>query len=174
MIMKKIVYLFLVLSVSGFSYAFSPENFSGFELGMNRKSVEELVKKKNFSNIKDKNTSKDISYYEGKNIEVYGILFDNVKVIYDDNNRVKGLVFKLYISYEEGTHRRIFRTLHNEIKPDADSTADEGIRFNYLFRLKEQKGNTYVRISIKELLQGDSGYDIILTCGPTNARLNAN
>jgi hypothetical protein len=170
--MKKIVCL-LLLFVSSNSYSFSSENFSGFELGMDRKNVEALVGKKKISEIKDKNTSEDISYYEGDNMEVYGILFDNVKIIYDDNNKVNGLVFRLYIPYEKGTHRRIFRALYDEIKPGADSTGDEGRRFNYLFRFKEKKGDMYVRISIKEILQGESGYNIILTCGPTNARLSA-
>lgn len=170
--MKKIVCL-LLLFVSSYSYASSPGNLSGFKLGMSKKDVETLAKKKNLSEIKSNISSKEVSYYEGKDLTVYGILFDNVKIMYDDNQSVNGLVFKLHISYEEGTHRRIFRALHDEIKPDAHSTKDEGIRFNYLFRLKNKNGDKYIRISIKEILQGESGYNIILTCGPTNARLSA-
>jgi hypothetical protein len=168
--MKKIVCLIL-LFVSSYSYASMPDNFCGLQLGMSKNEAKAVIKKKNLSEMKNAGDIHSISY-EGKNIELYGICFDNVKIYYDNNERVEGLVFKLFIPYEEGTQRRIFRVLHDEIRPGARSVKDEHIRFNYLFRFTENNKNTYIRISIKEILQGDSGYNIVLTCGPTDKRLN--
>ncbi len=168
--MKKIVCLIL-LFISSYSYASAPNDFCGLQLGMSKSEVKTVIKKKKLSEMKSARDIHCISY-EGKNIELYGVCFDNVKIYYDNNDRVEGLVFNLFIPYEEGTQRRIFRALHDEIKPGAKSVKDENIRFNYLFRFTENNRNTYIRISIKEILQGDSGYNIILTYGPTDKRLN--
>lgn len=171
--MKKIV-LLLLLFISSYSYAALPDDFCGLQLGMSRNEVESIMAKRNLSEINKTGNTNNASYYAGKNIELYGILFDEVKIYYDNNNRVEGLAFNLCITYEEGTHRRIFRALHDEIKPGAKSVKDEHIRYNYLFRFRENQQDRYIRISIKEILQGNTGYDIILTYGPTNKRLNAN
>lgn len=169
--MKKIVCLLLLL-INSYAYAALPSSFCGLQLGMKKEDVKSVMSQIKLKEIKKSASSPEITQYEGDNIELYGVHFDYIKVIYDKNNRVEGLIFNLFISNDEGTQRRIFSALYNEIKPRAKSIRDEDTRFNYLFKFKEEKQNRYIRLSIKEVLQGNTGYNIVLTYGPTDKRLN--
>lgn len=171
--MKKFICL-LFLMISSYTYAAMPDNFCGLRPGMTKEEVKFVMSQRNLTEKNKSGSSPETSQYEGENIELYGIHFDYIKVIYDSNNRVDGLIFNLFISHEEGTQRRIFSALYNEIKPGAKSVRDEKIRFNYLFKFKEREQIQYIRLSIKEVLQGNTGYNIVLTCSPTDKRLNTN
>lgn len=171
--MKKTICLIL-LFISSYSYAAVPDNFYGLKPGMTREEVKSVMKEQNLSEMGDCDNFRNISCYEGDGIELYGIFFDNIKIFFNANDCVEGFVFKLFIPREEGTQRRIFSALYEEIKPGSKSAKDENIRYNYLFKFIENKKNTYIRLSIKESLQGNSGYNIVLTYGPTDRRLDTN
>lgn len=168
--MKKVL-CFLLLFISSFTYAAMPDNFCGLKPGMTKEDVKSAMSRRNLTMS---GHSPEMSQYKGEHIELYGIRFDYVNVLFDKNDCVEGLIFNLFVSDDEGTQRRIFRALHDEIKPQAKSTRDENIRYNYLFRFKEGNQELYLRLSIKEVLQGNPGYNIILTCGPTDKRLPTN
>ncbi|MDR2918185.1 MAG: hypothetical protein LBV72_02315 [Tannerella sp.] len=167
--MKKIVLLFLI--ISSYAYASFPEDLFGISLGMDQKAVEMIMNKNNLKKCKIDGNSRDKVCYSGGDLQVLGIRFDEVTISYN-NNMVNGIIFKLFIPQEEGTQRRIFRNLYDEIKPFARSAKDENIRYNYLFKLKDKQEDKYIRLSIKEILQGDVGYNIILTSSYTDKRLS--
>lgn len=167
--MKKIVLLFLI--ISSYAYASFPEDLFGISLGMDQKAVEMIMNKNNLKKCKTAGNSMDKVCYSGVDLQVLGIRFDEVTIFYN-NNMVNGIIFKLFIPQEEGTQRRIFRHLYDEINPFARSTKDEGIRYNYLFKLKDKQDEKYIRLSIKDILQGDVGYNIILTNSYTDKRLS--
>jgi len=169
--MKKILLLLLVISSSYASASF-PENLFGLKLGMDRQAAEIIMKKYNLKECEHNTYSPDVFCYSGDNIQILGILFDEVSIIYDERNMIKGVIFRLFIPQSEGTQRRIFRHLYDEIKPFAKSVKDENIRFNYLFKMNDRQYNNYVRLSIKEVLQGEVGYYIVLTSSYTDKRLN--
>lgn len=168
--MKRILFLLLILS--NYAYASFPEDLFGLKLGMDRHAAEMVMSKNNLELCKDVVNSEDISCYKGRNIEIQGIVFDEVSIMYDDKNVIKGLVFKLFIPQSEGTQRRIFRYLYDEIVPYAKSTKDENIRYNYLFRLNDKGINNYIRLSIKDVVQRNVGYNIILTSSYSDKRIN--
>lgn len=166
--MKKI--FLLLLFVSNYAYASFPDDLFGLKLGMDKKSAEMIMNKNNLKECKTTGISADKSCYSGENIQALGIIFDEIIILYDENNMTKGIVFKLFIPQSDGTQKRIFRHLYDEIKPYAKSTKDENIRYNYLFKIKQD--NSYVRVSINEVLQGDVGYKIILSKSYTDQRFN--
>ena len=168
--MKKIVLLFLI--ISNYAYASFPEDLYGLKLGMDRHAAEMIMSKNELKKCNSTHNSSNTSCYSGENLQNMGIKFNEVNIIYDNNNLINGIVFKLFIPQDEGTQRRIFRHLYDEIKPYAKSIKDENIRFNYLIKLRDKKENQYIRLCIKEVLQGNVGYYIFLTNCTSEKRLD--
>lgn len=163
------------------------ESLGGVRLGMKANEVEQAMTANGMKQTETKGRS---VFYEGDEVELYGILFNKARVEYTEDE-VSRVTFGLFIprdestrgaqvEYEDGkvsqvridpfgrasgsTSRKLFRMLHERLRRASGKVSDENIRYHYRYTFRTADGTQYVRAFIEEALQGEEGYHLYLSC----------
>ncbi|MDO4704555.1 hypothetical protein [Tannerella sp.] len=185
--MKKFIVLMCVLICGQAMAQDGFESLGGVRLGMTASEVEQVMTANGMKQTETKGRS---VFYEGNEIELYGVLFNKARVEYTEDE-VSRVTFGLFmprdentrgakVEYEDGkvsqvridpfgrasgsTPRKLFRMLHERLKRASGKVSDENIRYHYRYTFRTADGTQYVRASIEEALQGEEGYHLYLSC----------
>lgn len=163
------------------------ESLGGVRLGMRASEVEQVM---TANGMKQTTTKGRSVFYEGDEVELYGVLFNKARVEYTEGE-VSRVTFGLFmprdedtrgakVEYEDGkvsqvridpfgrasgsTPRKLFRMLHERLRRASGKVSDENIRYHYRYTFRTADGTQYVRAFIEEALQGEEGYHLYLSC----------